>query len=526
MEIFKNEHFSILEKEEKIYILVHASGFDINHFAILLKKHPTICVKNFLNLKNALANPSGDLVEIGILRPKIEITKSRDNMTATLKLNIDSFELESSKQKIIENIIKELKTHNITYGINYSTLTKELEVQKDLLIAEGVFPINGEDAKIKYIDLPPRKPTIKDDGTTDFYELHLIHEIKKNDYLGEKILPTEGINGKNIEGEELPSKSGKDLPFSYDRKTVGEFKENEKIILRALINGALTFQNGKIGVLNHLVIDGDVGYETGNINFDGHITIKGTVQDGFSVIADKDISIEGDMGIGCIEKIISKNGDIYIKGGVSGKGKAYIEAANNVFVKYANACTIVSKENINIGFYALDSYLTSKTIIVNPEKGKIIGGEINAGAKVVSNTIGNQYERKTIINVKGFNRQEIKKELDDLLINYKKCIIELEKNKREMNIYENSIGDYQQLIQMEEYRYYQNIHEKLMKEVSQLEQNRKSLMEYLESKGEGEVSILKGAYPKTFLEIKNLQKIINKITNGTFYSQDNQLHSE
>ncbi|SHJ68647.1 DUF342 domain-containing protein [Tepidibacter formicigenes] len=526
MEIFTNNYFNIFEEKEKVYILVNCSGFNINDFSTLLKNYPRISIKHFLNLKNALDNGCKAPVEIGILKPKIEINISSDNMKASIKLNITNDEFQENKQIIMNEILSELESHNIVYGILYKVLNNELKVQEDILIAQGTAPINGKDAIIKYVQLPDRKPTIRDDGSANYYEMNLIYEVKKGDYLGEKIPATQGIPGKTIQNTLLPPKPGRDKLLHFDRKTVGEFKEGEKITLRALIDGAVSYDNGKISILNHLIIHGDVGYETGNIDFNGYVTIKGTVCDDFTVIADKDISIEGDLGIGAINKIISKNGDIYIKGGISGKGKAIIQAGKSVFVKYSNSCTINAEESINIGFYSIDSILSSKTIIVDPEKGRIIGGEINAYAKVVTNTIGNITERKTVVNVKGFDRKKIKKELDELLIQYKKCLIEIEKNKREMKIYENTVDDFNALKNIKEYIYYYNIHEKLMSQLSKLEQRRKTLLDYLESKGEGEVSILKSAYPQTFLEIKKLQKIIKKVTTGTFYAKDNKLHSE
>ena len=526
MELFKNEYFSLFTENSKVYITVYSIGFNINEFSNLLKNYPFINIKHFFDLKSALENGASQKLEIGALKQKIEVSVASDEMSALVRLNITEEELNVNRKSIIENIIYELKANNVVYGIIHDALLKNLTVQNDILIAKGILPIQGDDAIINYIKLPPRKPTIREDGTTDFYEMNLIYEVEKDFKLGEKIRPTPGVSGKTVRGNLLMAKAGNDKAFNYDKKSIGEFNEGDKIVLRSLIHGAVSFNSGKISVLNHLIINGDVGYETGNINFNGYVTVKGTVLDDFSVIASDDISIESNLGIGAVSKIISTNGDIYIKGGISGKGKAYIDAGRHVFVKYSNSCEIKSGESINIGFYSLDSILTSKNIIVNNDKSKIIGGQINAKAKVIATTIGNKFEKKTIINVEGFDRQQIKKDLDEILVQYKKCLLEVDKNKREMKIYENAVEDINELRSIEEYKYYNTYHEQLMLEISKLEEKRKSLMDYLESKGEGEVSILKGAYPQTFLEIKNFQKVIQNLTNGTFYTQDNQLHTE
>lgn len=65
--------------------------------------------------------------------------------------------------------------------------------------------------------------------------------------------------------------------------------------------------------------------------------------------------------------------------------------------------------------------------------------------------------------------------------------------------------------------------ENLIDEINKLNYDFK-LEEFLRTKGEGEVKILGSAYPKTVLDIKNLQKVINKTMSGSFYVKDNSLH--
>ena len=76
--------------------------------------------------------------------------------------------------------------------------------------------------------------------------------------------------------------------------------------------------------------------ETGNISFEGNITVKGTVLDGYSVFATEDISILSELGVSNIDTIESQLGDVFIKGGIFGKGKSRIIAGRNIFVKHTN----------------------------------------------------------------------------------------------------------------------------------------------------------------------------------------------
>lgn len=510
---------------EKVLISINEPGYEISKFdRDILKKYPRIKVTNFIMLRDAIRDTMIQPVEIGVLRPKIEVVISADKMEAQVRINVTDAEFEATKDKLEVELIQALKENGVTNGICYDVIKGDLKPRENIVIARGIPPKNGENAKIKYIDLSNRKPVVRQDGKVDYYELNLIQQVEKGNWVGEKRPATPGEAGKTVTDQILPPKPGKDQLLRYDSNTISENMEDGQIVLRALIDGAVSFENGKIKILNHLIIDGDVDYDTGNITFNGYVTINGIVCDGFSVKAEKDISIHGNIGIGAAKEIVSIHGDIYIKGGISGKGRAILKAGKNVFVKYINDCTVIAGQDINIGLYAMDADLHAQSIIVNSSKGKIIGGSLNAQSKVSAYTIGNISERRTFVNVKGFNRPAIKKELDELLLQYKEHLIELEKNRRQMKIYENKLKMNQKKVHGREYEAYKKIDADLLAKISTLEEKRKALMDVLSSRGEGEVNIFKKAYPQTFLEIKNIQKRISKVTQGTYFAMDNELH--
>ena len=99
-------------------------------------------------------------------------------------------------------------------------------------------PEKGADAVITYIEIPERKPVIREDGSADYYEMNFVTPVNEGDWLGEKIPPQEGIDGKDIFGNDLPAQRGNDEKLSYDRKSINEEEETEKIVLRATHGGA------------------------------------------------------------------------------------------------------------------------------------------------------------------------------------------------------------------------------------------------------------------------------------------------
>ncbi|HNT02885.1 MAG TPA: FapA family protein [Bacillota bacterium] len=522
MEIFHNEYFSLFSVNGELYICVYHTGYEIREFNSLLMDMPFLQLNSFTTLKNALDEASRLRICIGKIKPRVEVEISDDEMEASIMLNISAKEFAENKVPISSEIIEALNNAGVVFGHD-NIFKKPITVQKKIKAAKGTKPEDGKDTVIKYYEIPDKKPIVKEDGTVNHYELNLIDNVKKGDWLGEKIPATEGKPGITVTGKVLPARKGIDLTLKYDKKTVEEHEEGGKIVLRAKTDGAVKFENDKIKVDNHLIITKDVDYETGNISFEGYVTVKGIVKDGFSVTAKNDISIQGNMGLGVINKIISKEGSIYIKGGIFGKNISEIQAKKSVFIKYCNECKIVAGEDINIGFYSLDSHLEAKKVILDPMHGKIIGGSVNAEIQVVTGIIGNRSEKKTYISVSGFNREAIRKEIEQLSQKYSVTLNEAAKAKKQIESFEINIPG-AEYVNSREYHQCIRKYENILDEIKLLDEYRKKLERILETKGEGEIDVSKAAYPETYIQIKNMQKKIDSIVKGSFYALDKKLH--
>ncbi|MDQ0156448.1 DUF342 domain-containing protein [Robertmurraya andreesenii] len=453
----------------------------------------------------------------------VTVTISKDKMQATVNLNCSQVELREKQEFFIGEILRLLLEQKVTEGIKMDLLQGELEPQKEYIIAKGIAPIDGEDARIEYFAPTERRPTIRTDGKADFYDMNFIDEIRKGAWLGEKIPATDGSPGKTVTGELVVQKKGRDMKLLYDRRTVAEVVEGEKIVLRALTDGVLTFKDGKIAVGSHLMIDGDVGVETGNIDFDGSVTIKGIVQPGYSVKATKDVSILGELGLSKVKMVTSVSGDIFIKGGVFGQGESTIKAGKNIFIKHANNCILLAKGDIHIGYYSIGSYLKGRNIFADEKNSKIIGGKIEAKGKIVASIIGNRMERKTWVSVEGFNRESLTEQLVEKLLQYKKEALAYEGLKKHVEAYENSKLTEEE--HLEYLRMLDDLDAQLAK-VSELDENCKEIANLLEVKGEGEVTIKEVAYPETFIEIQKIRKRISSEVKGTFYIDKGVLRFE
>ena len=243
-------------------------------------------------------------------------------------------------------------------------------------------------------NLEEPKPQIREDGKVDYYDLKLINKVKPGDWLGERINATEGIPGNSVYGTPILPSKGKNYPLLYDRNTVYEIEQGNKVVLYSKIGGAVNYSNGKIMVSNYLEIDGDVDFKTGNINFDGYVSIKGTVTDGFSVEATKDIEINCDLGLGNVKSIKSHEGSIFIKGGIASKDTAEIYAGKNVFTRFLDNVRLSCGGIVHIGFYCINSEVNAKEVFLESIRGNIIGGRINAEVKVTTAILGSNSKEK------------------------------------------------------------------------------------------------------------------------------------
>lgn len=520
--VYLNEFFEITEQNGKVYINTIKPGFLLKDFDSILRTTPRIKLTNFALLKNVLSKQSTEPIEIGAWLPNIEIEVSRDKMFASLFVYETTDFIRQNQEELKQQIEELIKENGITHGVQ-PLVFESIVPGKAYLIAQGTPPVKGEDAKVIYLEIPERKPVIREDGKADYYDMNFIFEISEGTWLGEKIPPQLGQDGCNVYGETIPAPKGKDASLKYDRKSAFEVEENEKVVLRSKISGVLEHVQGLISVNHHLPINGDVGVETGNIEFDGSITIRGTVQSGFSVIAKGDISIEGPEGVSGAKLIRSLEGDVFIRGGIFGLGETQVEAAGNIFVKHVNEANLVAGQNINIGFYSLGSNLKAHSILVDERKGKIIGGKAIAKNTIVTAISGNRMERRTDLIIEVINKQESYALIQDkagILKNKQEEILLLESQVSKLMGMQHHFNK-QQIAVFEQTKLKLKM---LKEEVLLLDQEIKLLMNDLRDSGKEEINITKEAYPGTYIQIGKKSSILTKLTNGTFIVEFGELN--
>ncbi len=514
--VYSSPFIEITRRGDGFYLQSFKKGLNVDEFNKIIGSNPEIQVNNFTVIKEALVMAPQPARKFALSKERIAVDISGDELKAFITLNIGPEELEGPE--IIKEIVAKLHEKGVIYGIKKGALLN-LYAGKPLLIAEGSLPEPGKDSINTYYTLKDVKPEVKEDGNVDHYELNLINMVEKGEWLGEKIHATLGVEGKTVKGTPLKPMPGKNYPLFYDKKTVKEVVEGNKTTLYALRTGAVFFQGDTIGVSNHLEIKENIGVKTGNVDFDGYLTVKGTVEDNYCVASTKDIEVLGEYGVGSVREISSSEGSIYIKGGISGRGKTIIKCRKNLYLKYVSDADIICEGSVHVGFYCLNCNITAKEVILDSLKGQIMGGNITAEIKVVAAIVGSPSEKRTLISVKGFDRNEFKRQLDDINDSIDILKVEISKLKQQLAIFLNLFDNGQ--VRREQY---DNINEKyneLKIKLTEMEETKRNLLNYLKTKGEGEITILKKAYPNSMIEIKKIPKEIHDpVLRVSYYYKD------
>lgn len=203
-------------------------------------------LENVKELKYALTEASGERIQVGRRKSIAELDIAADKMSASVKLNCSENYLKENYSVIMGNILESLQSEGISEGVLMHVFQNELSIKDQIIIAKGIEPVHAKDAVVTYFKRSDRKPAVREDGKADYYDMSFLDEVKRGDWLGERIPPSSGEMGRRITGEIALPRKGKDKKLLYDQKTVAAIEEDGKLILRALIDGVVEFREGKI----------------------------------------------------------------------------------------------------------------------------------------------------------------------------------------------------------------------------------------------------------------------------------------
>lgn len=267
------------------------------------------------------------------------------------------------------------------------------------MVARGKEPRHGENAWIEYFfetDLQA-KPTRREDGSVDFFNLNTMNHCRKGDLLARLHPEDKGEEGCNVLGERLRPREVKHLSLRYGRNiTISE----DRLELYSDINGHVVLSGDQVFVSDIYEVE-NVGPATGNITSEGSVVVNGNVQAGFSVTAKENVQVKG-----VVEgAVIQAGGDIVIERGMNGMGRGKLLAGGRVIAKFVENAVIEAGSYVEADSL-MHSKVSAKTeVTVDGRKGFIAGGIVRATVKVSCKTLGSELGADTVVEV-GVNPEQ------------------------------------------------------------------------------------------------------------------------
>lgn len=326
----------------------------------------------------------------------IEIYTAKDRLRAFIKV---SSPLNADKLPDKSDILAALNQHKIIFGIIEENIPQVLlpeNIDKTILIAEGIPAVNGKDGRLIYkfpTNIKEGVPAIDEKGKADYKNLGLIHNVTKGEALVERIPPIPGKKGKDVYGMEVGFMPGRDMALPKGKNT---FCNNENTVLYAAIAGRVKIQNNLVKVEPVYELSGDVDYSSGNIDFIGDVIINGSITSGFTVKAGGSIWVKG-----FIEGAVVISGeDITVRGGIKTGLKGFVSAANNISARFVENSKLEAGQDIIIKEAVMQSNISAggKVYVTGP-RATIVGGIVQAGNMVEAKIIGSQLATQTVFEV-------------------------------------------------------------------------------------------------------------------------------
>jgi uncharacterized protein (DUF342 family) len=311
-----------------------------------------------------------------------------------------------------EDVIDACQRENIKAEIDERLVEKQLleENPMEVTIAKGRKSKEGKDGYLEFkFDMSAKPQFIadpKDGDAIDYKNSMQVTLVEVGDILAVAVPPTDGEPGEDVRGNPIEAKSGAKAKYF-----LGEGLEEKDGNIIVTAPGTPSVQEDVLMVHRSYILQGDVDLSTGNINFPGTVIIHGNVTDGFEVISEENVVINGIVS----GANIKAKGYIKCAGGIQGKEKSDIIAGSFVAATFLNAASIITEGDVVITKDVLHSSVNCLGELRTG--GSIIGGTVTAFKGVeCGGDLGSESGVKTTINIRMHYRQEKAKELANSLM--------------------------------------------------------------------------------------------------------------
>lgn len=338
------------------------------------------------------------LLEKATAAPEMEEEEQYQNFALLVSSDMMEADIVFSDEyvKVSKNkILAALRENGIVAGIDFDAVDRIATEEKhfDMMnVARGKEPSVGKDGWYEFYfqtDIK-KKPTLLENGTVDYQNIKWFEDVKRGQEIAYYHDAEAGEPGVRINGEEIPGLKGEELPPLQGR---GIYLLRDKRTYVASMDGKVEYKDDKLEVINMLTLE-EVTNATGNVDFNGSVYVQGSVTEGVTIRATKDVLVDGFVE----SAVIEAGGDIILRNGNNAGGRGYIRADGDIMGNFFENAKVYAGGDVKAN-YCLNSEVVAENITISGKISTIAGGIIHAGVSITSHDIGNPAGVFTKINI-------------------------------------------------------------------------------------------------------------------------------
>lgn len=253
------------------------------------------------------------------IKPTIIIKRYLKDIPPAAEIYLQTDEIITPQSPLnLNDLMKEIAKHKIKYGIDIRACQEAANCldEKEIVIAQGVNPVKGEDARIELLFQENEKTVMQvseDEEIINWKERFIFNAVTPGTVLARKYPPQPGKPGTNIMGELVLPPMPKDIQLVAGKGT-SLIKNGTEIVATAAgrPQAIISHEKVTVNIINSLIVPQDVDITLGNVHFTGDVFIQGNVNEGLEVEAGENVIINGMVS----EATVKAGGSIIIKGNV------------------------------------------------------------------------------------------------------------------------------------------------------------------------------------------------------------------
>lgn len=291
--------------------------------------------------------------------------------TVTVKINKNSMQAvivcnSNNSREITESAIREaLNQQGVVSGLEDAiicSLPVTAQYGMEYTVAQGKKPVKGEHGRYEFL--------VPDGSRVSQGMLLARYYPAGNGSFGYTVFGTVIAPSPAVEEPELAL-------MNVEKREDGFY---------ATVDGILSQRGYYLEVYQQVELNQDITPMQGKVDIRGDLYIHGDIRDGARVCAIGKIVVDGSVE----GATVSAGKELVIKGGVHGKGVAFLQG-ENITAAFLEETSAKAKTCVRAGYILNSEVYCDDTVIAEGSRGLIVGGTITAGRCIEAQNIGNSF---------------------------------------------------------------------------------------------------------------------------------------